>query len=226
MLTEASTYDDTVVINKVSSLSYERLLGQMYRSWSRHRINTVVSLLQGSEKPLQISAAAVVLALIVNRCTSEDRALTRFASGTARDVVDAAFFTPVQAFHDIFAPKRRGNRANPRLVSGWMLGEARRRLGDALVVIDARGGRNGKVWIRPVDLETVIDTVARDLVRGHRKRATPQLFGEAFDALVEGLRQELPRLAGYGLVHERPPETDRLRERVIARLARYSLATT
>ena len=120
--------------------AYDRLLAELYRDWTRHRLQSVVDLLTGSTKPLQVPAAGVVIALLVNRCTSERRALTRFASGSARDVVDGAFFTPVQAFAEVLAPRRRGNRSNPRLVSGWMLYEARRRLGGGLV-LRGRPGR-------------------------------------------------------------------------------------
>jgi len=196
-------------------IPYDRLLAGLYRDWARHRLQSVVELLTGSTKPLQVPAAGVVIALLVNRCTAEDRALTRFASGSAREVVDEAFFKPVQAFADILAPSQRRNRSDPRLVSGWMLYEARRRLGDGLVVRDARGGVDGKVWIRPEAQDEVIQLVTRDLVRGHRARATPERFGAAYDALVVALRQELPRLAGFGLVHERPLDTEELRKRLL-----------
>lgn len=208
------------MIRETQISRYERQLGLLYREWSRHRLQSVVGLLSGHDKPLQIPAAGVVIALLVNRCTSEERALIRFA-GAPREVVDRAFFSPVQAFADILAPSARRSRGNPRLVSGWMLYEARRRLGDGLVVIDARAGRDGKVWIRPDAIDNVIDVVARDLARGHRARATPDRFSEAFDALVAELRRQLPSLAGWGLVHERPIETKRLRERVIDRLDRH-----
>ncbi len=207
------------VISDAQLVPYDRRLALLYREWSRHRLQSVVDLLAGATKPLQIPAAGVVVALLVNRCTSEQHALTRFAAGTARDVIDDAFFEPVQAFADILAPTRRGNRGDPKLVSGWMLYEARRRLADALVVIDARGGVNGKVWIKPEAEQYVIDVVARDLVRGHRAHATPDRFARAYDALVASLRARLPNLAAFGLVHERPVETQRLRQRFLASLA-------
>lgn len=210
-----------VTITDAQTIPYDRLLGRLYREWSRHRLQSVVGLLGGSDKPLQIPAAGVVIALLVNQCTSEERALTRFASGSAREVVDRAFFWPVQVFSDILAPQRRGNRNDPRLVSGWMLYEARRRLGEAVVVIDARGGVDGKVWIRPESELQVVDRVCRDLARGHRSRVSLEGVATAFDALVDGLRKELPKLAAFGLVHERPHDTQQLRERLLTSLRRY-----
>lgn len=220
-LLERLSSSGSITIADAQTIPYDRLLGQLYRKWSRHRLQSVVSLLSGSDKPLQIPAAGVVIALLVNRCTSEGRALTRFASGSARDVVDRAFFTPVQVFSDTLAPQRRGNRNDPRLVSGWMLYEARRRLGQDLVVIDARGGVDGKVWITPESELDVIDKVCRDLARGHRSPVSLTGVATAFDALVNELRKELPKLAAFGLVHERPHDTQRLRKRLLASLRRY-----
>jgi len=198
--------------------AYDRLLGSLYREWSRHRIESVLGLLAGTDKPLQIPAAGVVIALLVNRCTDERRALTRFAGGPNKDLVDRAFFAPVQRFADVLSPSGRRDRANQTLVSGWMLYEARRRLGDGLEVQDARGGKDGRVWIREDAVTSVIHRVARDLSRGHRAHASPDLFAVAFDALVEELRVQLPSLAAFGLIYERPRDTARLRAQLLKQL--------
>ncbi len=204
--------------------AYDRLLGSLYREWSRHRIESVVGLLAGTDKPLQIPAAGVVIALLVNRCTDERRALTRFAGGPNKDLVDRAFFAPVQRFADVLSPSGRRDRANQTLVSGWMLYEARRRLGSGLRVQDARGGNDGKVWVRADAVTDVIHRVAQDLSRGHRAHATPDLFAEAFDALVEELRVQLPSLAAFGLIHERPRDTARLRAQLLEHLTELQLS--
>lgn len=206
-------------IDEQETLRFDQLLGHLYRKWSRHRLQSVIDLLEGSQKPLQIPAAGVVIALLVNRCTSEERALARYPAGSAQEIIDAAFFAAVQAFSQILAPSSRRGRTG--LISGWMLYEARRRLGEAMVVIDARRGRPGKVWIDSGHVQEVIALVARDLVRGHRKHATTPRLEEAFDALVVMLRKHLPMLAGYGLVHERPQETARLRERLVEGLEHF-----
>jgi len=99
-----------------------------------------------------------------------------------------------------------------------MLYEAARRLGDGLVVEEARNGHDGKVWIRPEAEGDAIDVVARDLIRGNRAHATQERMGQAYDALVSALRKELPKLAGFGLVHERPQNTEELRQRLLAAL--------
>ena len=203
---------------------YERRLAGLYRDWSRHRLNSVVALLEGTNKPLQIPAAGIVVALLVNRSTSADRALIRFTSDPERSVVDKAFFAPVQVFADILSPNRRQSDISAQLISGWMLYEARRRIGNGMVLDDMRGDKNGSVWIRADGESSVVDTVARDLVRGHRTRVTPDKFRRAFDALVAELRRESKALAGFGLAHERPRNTIRLRNRFADRLLHYDEA--
>jgi hypothetical protein len=215
-LIEAQSRNVDIYLNREKFATYDRRLALLYRSWCRHRIQSVVDLRQGNDKPLQIPAAAVVIALLVNRCTTEKRALTRFAAGAPRAIVDSAFFEPVKVFSDAIAPSKRRNNMDPKLVSGWMLYEARRRLGDDLIVRDARQGKDGAVWIREGRETQVIDRIAKDLARGHRARVTGDNFGRAFDELVTSLRRELSGLAGYGLAHERPVDTNRLRNRFLA----------
>ncbi len=200
---------------------YERRLAILYREWSRHRLNSVIDLLNGATKPLQIPAAGIVVALLVNRSTAEERALVRYTSDPARAVIDRAFFAPVQAFADALAPKRRRSNLSAQLVSGWMLYEVRRRVGSDMALVDARADRNGAVWIRSEGIENVINTVSRDLVRGHRARATAEQFAAAFDDLVDHLRRGSSALAGYGLAHERPRETRRVRQSFVARITHY-----
>lgn len=200
---------------------YERRLAVLYRDWSRHRLDSVIDLLQGATKPLQIPAAGIVVALLVNRSTAEERALVRYTSDPERRVIDQAFFGPIEAFADVLAPSRRRSSLSARLISGWMLYEVRRRVGSNMVLVDARAGRNGSVWIRSAGIDDVVDTVSRDLVRGHRARATEERFTNAFDDLVDHLRRDSSALAGYGLAHERPRETRRIRQSFVTRIAHY-----
>ena len=203
---------------------YERRLASLYRDWSRHRLNSVVALLAGTNKPLQIPAAGIVVALLVNRSTSHNRALIRFTSDPERSVVDKSFFAAVQVFADKLSPYRRRSEISAQLISGWMLYEARRRIGNAIVLNDGREDQNGSVWIQADSERSVIETVTRDLTRGHRTRIAQDQFVEAFDSLVAELRRESKALAGFGLAHERPRNTLRLRKRFADRLSHYDEA--
>lgn len=209
------------LISDAHLVPYDRLLAHLYREWARHRIHSVIDLLAGEKKPLQIPAAGVVIALLVNRSTSPDRALIRFPSGAARDVIDEAFFKAVESFAQTLAPKRRPTR-DPRLISGWMLYEARRRLSDDVLIVEgARPDTEGRIWIDEAKQDQALEVVARDLSKGHRARVTTESLAKAFDALVATFRSETARLAGFGLAHERPANTKRIRDALVERFRHH-----
>jgi hypothetical protein len=146
--------------------------------------------------------------------------MVRFAAERPRDVVDKAFFSAVNAFADVLSPSRRGSRSST-LISGWMLYEVRRRVGDGLVIEDFGGGQDGRVWIKQDHQQEIIATITRDLSRGHRPKVSVEGLANAFDALVIELRRQLSSLAGFGLSHEQPTETRRLRVRILDAFASY-----
>jgi hypothetical protein len=207
-------------IDSSTQAYYDRTLAVIYQSWSRHRIDSVIALLEGKTKPLQIPAAGVVIALLVNGSVSEERAMIRFAAERPRELVDKAFFSAVNAFADILSPSRRGSRSST-LISGWMLYEVRRRVGEGLVIEDFGVGQDGRVWIKAGREADIIDVIARDLARGHRSKVSTDGLATAFDALVSELRRQLSSLAGFGLSHEQPTETRRLRSRILTSFAGY-----
>lgn len=201
----------------------ERILLDVYRVWSRHRLDGVVRLLHGLDKPLQVPAAGLVLALLVNRSTAPNRAMIRYKSPARRQQVDQAFFGPVRAFTLRLAPKTRADPTKWRLVSGWMAGEARRRLSDAVVLERPSRDSDERLFIQEDRVGQVLDTVVRDLRRGHRAPVDQELLAQAFDDLVEAYRASVPPLAAHGLVHERPGDTARLRADLLARFPRDHL---
>ena len=211
-------------VTQAEIVPYERQLAKLYRRWSRHRLNSVVSLLKGTYRPIQIPAAGIVVALLVNRSTSADRALIRFTSDPERSVVDRAFFAPIQAFSDILWPERRKSEISAHLITGWMVYEVRRRIGSAVVLNNEGEGQNDSLWIDSEYESSVIEVVARDLVRGHRARVGKDLFLQAFDGLVAELRRTSKALAGFGLAHERPRNTTRLRNLFADRLSHHEKA--
>jgi hypothetical protein len=201
-------------------LPYDRRLARLYRDWSRHRIQSVVKLLAGENKPLQVPAAGVLVALMVNRSTSEARALKRFASGLERDAIDRAFFAAVKRFAETLSPKQ-GPTTDQHLISGWMLYEVARRLGTHVLVVEGAGPTTeGRIWIVENAEGTAIDRLVRDLTRGRRARVTAEAMGAAFDALVSSFREHSRALASFGLAHERPANTQRLRKAILDGFAR------
>jgi hypothetical protein len=86
------------------------------------------------------------------------------------------------------------------------LTEARRRLSAQLSTDPAR------LFVRPNAEDEVIRFVARDLA----KRRLPEArIAEAFDRMVDAYRESASALAAFGVGHERPADTRRLRERLL-----------
>lgn len=210
----ASQPADLIFIGDEDRRPFEQALLLAYRRWSRHRLESVVRLLGGGERPLQVPAAGLIVALLVNRSTAPERAVTRFRTGPERELVDRAFFAPIDAWTTVLAPDRQRGSENWRLISGWILHEAGRRLGDDLVIEQESRADDGRVFIREAARDRVVAVVARDLARSTRKIATEDVR-EAFAQLVAAFRLALPRLAAYGLVHERPLETEALGLRLV-----------
>jgi hypothetical protein len=196
---------------------YERELLGLYREWGRHRQRQVIDLMGGGKNPLQIPAIGAALTLLVNRSDSPERAIRRFPKEqrAARRTVDEAFFACAQAFADTINPPRSGGTRNTKqkeeLISGWTLGEVRRRLPKALVLDrDA-----GLVYVAPGQQEALMDLLVAELLR--RRKVSVGVFEEAFDALVAAFHNQAEALAGYGLLFERASNTAQLREQLLER---------
>jgi hypothetical protein len=184
----------------------EHQLLYLYRGTSRHRLESVLSLLSGAAAPLLPPAVATILLLLLNRSTSPDRAITRPPDPPGRQHLDEALAKPVLAFANALAPGKR-KLEHISLYSGYPLTEARRRLSAQLSTDPAN------LFVRPNAEDDVIRFVVRDLA----KRQLPEArVAEAFDRMVEAYRESASALAAFGVGFERPADTRRLRERLLA----------
>jgi hypothetical protein len=196
---------------------YERELLALYREWGRHRQRQVIDLMGGGKNPLQLPAIGAALTLLVNRSDSPERAIKRFPKDqrAARRTVDEAFFACAQAFADTLNPPRAGTKRNTKqkeaLISGWTLGEVRRRLPKALV-LDKEAGL---IYVAPGQQGPLIDLLIVELRR--RRKVSLGVFEDAFDALVAAFRDQAEALAGYGLLFERASHTAQLRKQLLER---------
>jgi hypothetical protein len=203
-----------VVLDTAAARSYERELLALYREWGRHRQRQVIDLMGGGRSPLQLPAIGAALTLLVNRSDSAERAITRFPKGErAAQNVDHAFFACAEAFANALgsadrAAKRKTTQKEG-LISGWTLGEVRRRLPDALVLTKSA------VHVAANQQGPLMDLLVAELRR--RKGASIGGFEDAFDALLEAFRAQSEVLAGYGLLFERPSYTAQLREDLMRR---------
>lgn len=208
---------DAILLEE-SVLESSAVLLDRYVSWSRHRINGVVGLLEGIDKPLQVQAAGALIALLINNNVGRGSAISRQDSRdlARRDAVDQAFFEPVAAFTRVIAPNSKIKSGGAKLISGWPMGEIARRFGFGFVATSPKDSGPGLIYIEPEEVDRAIELIAKDLARGHRRRPTVSELASAIDELVEVFRQNRSVLAGYGELHENSTNTDAIRGKILA----------
>lgn len=197
---------DPVRVNDQAASDAQTRLLRTYREWSRHRLDQTVGLLSGDAEPLRIPSIGFVLVLLVNRSIGEDHALPGRSEFEKLRVVEDAIFSSAAAFaNEVDGARSRLRPDRESLYRGWWAGEARRRLPGTLEI-------EGGVHVKEGGEDQLIELAARELARRDIDRAT---VAKAFDALVTQLRDREPELAQFKLAFERPPETRRLRERLL-----------
>ncbi|HUP68600.1 MAG TPA: hypothetical protein VM142_02175 [Acidimicrobiales bacterium] len=186
----------------------ERCLLAVYRSWTRQRLGRVIELRNKEGGQLHIAGVAVVLLLLLNRSTSSDRAMEQPVDPTKRAKVDAAVIAPLRAFIERLDPTAKVSDDSLSLYRGWAATEARRRLTRELIL------NAGRIWIGEDDRDEVIEFLGSQL--GGRVDLTPESTAAAFDAMVDSYRMHRGALDMSRLAHERPSDTDRLRQNILA----------
>jgi hypothetical protein len=213
----AATDDSSIFLRAATVEGCFRLLVQ-YRAWNRHRIEGVVALLEGRDKPLQHPAIGTLLTLLVNDNVGQRNALTRAGDNERerRRIIDEAFFGAVRAFTQVLSPTSRIKSGGDRLISGWYLGEISRRLGAGIRVTQPSAEEAGVVYLHEDAVQPALALVARDLARGNRIRPDLPVLALAYDALVDAFLERRGALASYGELHESPRLTARRREQLLA----------
>jgi hypothetical protein len=211
-----------VIIDATRAAEAERMALELYRRWSRHRLDEVIALRAGAGREvMQAISVGLALALLVNRSTSRERAVVRRNDRTVDPRVNDAIFAAADAFADMIAKRRRRAPGERRLKGGYGLTEARRRLADRLVIEKEHGqdGRQERVYLAAGtdrSAREIIVFLGHDLAR--RPGLTSEVLAAAFDKLVATYRERSGQLASHGFVHERPADTARLREQLLAAL--------
>lgn len=208
--------DDSVIIPVEEAYAASLYALSVYRSWTRYRLDQVLALREGrGNEVLQATSVGVVLAILVNRSTAPDRAIGRVADEQVRERIDDAIHRAAASFADRISTGRSRSRTEQRLVGGYWLTEARRRLADRLVITDSARGAPSLVYIPEQHRDGVIEFLALDLAR--RASLGEDALASAFDLLVDTLRTASNQLAGQRMTFERPADTARLRAKLLAR---------
>jgi hypothetical protein len=197
--------EDPLLIRDEPLRTVERQLLHLYRRWSRHRLDQVLSLLRGGDKPLQVPAIGILLTLLVARATAPDRAIRRTGNERDRREIESALFAAAEAFAARIAPSEKRQMSKERLVGGWTIGEVARRIPSAITA------DKDLVYVEPGHEDEAVGLVARELA----ERVDAAAVAAAFDDLVNTFRVRLPSLAAHGLAFERSPDTGRLRQALL-----------
>ncbi len=177
-----------------------RQLALLYRGWSRHRLDQVISLRAGQGREvMQAIAVGFVIALLVNRSNSPQRALHITDADRAEGSVDAAVFAAADAFAQNISGRNERSAAQHRLKGGYGVSEARRRLGELL------HDRGGLLYVTPGRANDVVLFLARDLAR--RNRLNREVLQHGLHDLVETYRRTFAEMALTVRSHERPADT-------------------
>jgi hypothetical protein len=166
---------DPVTVDKAAMADAHVQLLELYRSWSRHRLNQTLDLLGGQAEPLRIPSIGFLLVLVVNQSIGRARALPGKQDLEKIRVVEDAVFQSAAVFARKLGVSQRGLRPDREsLYRGWWAGEARRRLSGALEV-------EGGIHIKEGGDDEIVSLIARELARRDVDRAS---VAAAFDALV------------------------------------------
>jgi hypothetical protein len=178
------------------------VLADVYRTWTRQRIDGVTALLTGETATLRPTAAGLLLVLLVNRNTAPDRRLPAPGTPLASDEMSMAIAAPAIAFARELAGSDRASERGIDLYRGWAMGEIARRLGEGL-----HQGSDG-VWIVPE-----YEQVARQRLIESLAERPPKIRSRvpsALDAALREYERVRPALSGLGLAYERPSNTRQL----------------
>jgi hypothetical protein len=182
-----------------------------YRSWSVRKLSEAIALRAGQGKEvLQATSVGLILALLVNRSDSPDRAIVRPEDGAGHPV-DEALHSAAIAFADSITTTRNRSSDERRLHGGYMLSEARRRLADKI------SGYPDAVYVRPDAVGDVVRFLAGELAR--RESLTDGQLSDAYARLVDAFRRNARSLAAHNAIFESPANTRALQEELLAEFA-------
>jgi hypothetical protein len=210
-----------VVLPPADVASAERKALEKYRRWSRGRLNQVVALRSGrGQEVLQAISVGLVIALLVNRSDSVERAVIRWDHNTDQGrQIDEAIHAGAERFAAVISGNRRGRSVGEqRLKGGYALSEARRRLAHRLIVEPDRSSGGERLYVATEWRDDVIRFLARDLAR--RSSLSQDKLSLAFDQLVGEFRDTAGQLAHRSMIFERAADTRALKDQLVGMFTR------
>ncbi len=181
----------------------------VYRDSALKRLRKVAHLQRGEGAPMLPPVVGLLVLLLVNRNDAAERALPGVQNREDLEVVSQAFLAPLNAFADALKTGRR-DPEHYSLYGGYLISEAKRRLGRAIV--------HDQDALYIDEPNTVLDFIARDLSK--RNELDAERLMTAFDALVDAYRSKaLGRLSRLRAAYEDVSRTARLRADLLDKYA-------
>ncbi|MFB9924954.1 hypothetical protein ACFORO_26315 [Amycolatopsis halotolerans] len=197
----------------VSAIEQKAL--EVYRGWARGRLNQVIALQMGrGAEVLQAISVGLVIALLVNRSDSAERAVIRWDHDTPEGKqIDKAIHAGAERFASVISGSRGGRSAGEqRLKGGYALSEARRRLAHRLAVEPDSKSGGERLYVPAEHRDEVVRFLANDLAR--RPSLSLEKLALAFDQLVKEFRSIAGQLAHRSMVFERAADTGTLKKQL------------
>jgi hypothetical protein len=212
LLAEVPADGSHIILSEDSAIWAQQSALTLYRAWTLTRLRQVIDLRAGAgPEVMQAVAVGLVLALLVNRSDSPERAVTQWDRATPDDRdVDTALYNSAESFAAAISSKHGRSSSEQRLKGGYGFTEARRRLAHRLVVIPKSNVGEAKIYIPHQYRTEVIDFLGKDLAR--RSSLTAATLDRGFDELVVQFRSSARTLAYRSMVFEQPAETARIKK--------------
>jgi hypothetical protein len=190
-----------------------------YRKWALKRLRQVVDLRAGTgAEVMQAVAVGLVLALLVNRSDTPERAVVQWDRDTpdGQDI-DRAIYSGAEEFASVITPRSRRSSGEQTLKGGYALTEARRRLAERLVVVSDPELEGARIYVPERYRTEVIEFLGRDLAR--RPGLDVERLTIAFDRMVSAYRSATQALAYRSMIFERAADTVDMRNELLSAFA-------
>lgn len=209
---------ESVSVDELDISAVEHTLAETYREWTRYRLGRVLTLRAGKDRPMLPAAIATVLFLLVNGNLGPEAALAQPKTPDEQARLDAAVTAPIERFAQAIDSGQRGSGADPRhlqLYNGYGLSEARRRLGNDIVLErdpDDPESKSKRLYVAANAEARVIAALIKELAA---RKVAKEKVAAAFDQMVASYEEQRPQIAAFGVTNARPSRTQRLREELL-----------
>jgi hypothetical protein len=208
----AGTRDERIQIDAYDIHAAEHVLASTYGTWVRYRLDRVLALRHGEARAMLPVSIATVLLLLVNGNVGSDQALVQPKESRDRALLDDAVTKPIEAFTMSIEGGGNADRRHWSLYNGYPLSEARRRLGDDLILERVPTQKVKRLFVAADAEQRVLEMLAREL---RARDVDAPRADSAFQDFIDAYQRVRPQLSAYSTVHARTSHSRRLRQMLL-----------